>query len=366
MNIDRLQFREYSLPLKEPIRTAKGTIAERRGFLIWLWDREGRYGVGEAAPLPPFSTETMEDVAGQLQQIARQVQEHTPLLSADGSRVSFQELPGATAPSVRFALSIALLDLQGKQTGQTARQLLAGTTADTLALNGLISLMPPEECSRQAARLVNEGFSTLKVKLGHPSPEEDLRCVEAVAGSVGPGILLRLDPNEAWDFETTVRLGPRLAEFSIEYLEQPLRFESIDSLRTLRESCPIPMALDTLSVGLRDIRTIMTTRLANAVILKPTMLGSLSQITDIVDLTRKRQVKTVFTSTFESVVGLAGVAQVAAVLAPDVTHGLATGDLFARKYLSDHPYRTANGRLQLPTGAGLSLDVAPEELAATP
>jgi len=366
MNIDRLEFRKYALPLKHPVETAKGPITGRRGFILWLWDREGRYGLGEAAPLPFFSRESLADVAAQLQSIARDLRHQPPTRSPDGVHILRKEFHGDAAPSVRFALGTALLDLQGKQSGQSVREILTGSTAESIALNGLIGLLPPEACANQATRLVRQGFATLKLKLGHASPEEDFRCVEAVSEAVGRNIPLRLDPNQAWDRQAAERLVSRLADFTIEYLEQPVCFDGIEDLRAFRDISPIPVALDDMSADFRYLREVIEARATDAVVLKPTMLGEASQLAGIIELARERQVKTVFTSAFESVVGLAGVAQLAAALAAETTHGLATGMFFSQGFLSDHPYIVDQGRLQLPVEPGLGLALEPKEMTVAP
>ena len=59
----RLQFRRYRLPFRAPLRTAHGRWAEREGLLVQLADAAGVTGYGEAAPIPWFGTETVDEAA---------------------------------------------------------------------------------------------------------------------------------------------------------------------------------------------------------------------------------------------------------------------------------------------------------------
>src|SRR5687767_13488665 len=61
----RFQYRRYRLPFRAPIRTAHGPWAEREGLLVRIEDvaegGSGRVGYGEAAPIPWFGTETVDE-----------------------------------------------------------------------------------------------------------------------------------------------------------------------------------------------------------------------------------------------------------------------------------------------------------------
>ena len=67
--IDRVDVRRYRLPMRTPFRVHGATIGEREGWLIRVSAGE-HHGLGEAAPLPWFGTETMQD-AGEMLERAR-------------------------------------------------------------------------------------------------------------------------------------------------------------------------------------------------------------------------------------------------------------------------------------------------------
>ena len=61
----RLQFRRYRLPFRAAVRTAHGVWREREGLIVRLEDKSesggGAIGWGEAAPIPEFGTETVDE-----------------------------------------------------------------------------------------------------------------------------------------------------------------------------------------------------------------------------------------------------------------------------------------------------------------
>lgn len=63
---------------------------------------------------------------------------------------------------------------------------------------------------------------------------------EAVDGDLE----FRLDPNQMWDTQDAVRVGASLeeAEIRLQYLEQPVRIDSIGTLKRMRERLTTPIA----------------------------------------------------------------------------------------------------------------------------
>src|SRR5262245_24918545 len=72
----RFQYRRYRLPFRAVVRTAHGPWAEREGLLVRV-EGEGRgtVGYGEAAPIPWFGTETVEEDGAAAQVLGEWVEE---------------------------------------------------------------------------------------------------------------------------------------------------------------------------------------------------------------------------------------------------------------------------------------------------
>ena len=47
---------------------------------------------------------------------------------------------------------------------------------------------------------IDQGFTSLKVKLGAISLAENIATMQKIREFVGPEVSLRVDPNQAWDF----------------------------------------------------------------------------------------------------------------------------------------------------------------------
>ncbi|MEJ2050601.1 MAG: enolase C-terminal domain-like protein, partial [Calditrichota bacterium] len=317
------------------------------------------------APLPAFSTESLGDVEEHLQHIAHTIGQSQSAVAGREQTLSFWEAFEPLPASLRFALDMALLDLWGKVLHQPIKSIFGETATDTISLNGLIGLHSIDECKRIAAKLVKEGYKTLKLKLGRPTPEDDLRCVKAVSEIAGNRICLRLDPNQAWNQPDAEKVLPKLEEFPIEYIEQPIPAGGIKALLAFRDASPVPIALDAIPAIPERIIAAIEAEAMDAIILKPTLLGGFRTISDIIDVARQHQIKTVFTSALENSVALAGIAQLAAWFAPEVSHGLSTTTLFSFENLLTKPYQIVGGSLKLPAGPGLGLALQPDEVQSS-
>lgn len=222
---------------------------------------------------------------------------------------------------------------------EASRWLVAGVEAawrgwpepvrDAVPVNGTVPAVAAERVPEVLARY--DGVGTIKVKVAErgQSVDEDVARVAAVAREL-PGVRIRVDANEGWDHDTAVDALSRLAEFDLEYAEQPVA--GIEGLARLRE------ALDARGVGVRlaadeavrksdDPLKVARMGAAEVIIVKVQPLGGVRAALQIVE---QAGLDAVVSSALDSSVGLAGGAALAAAL-PELKYacGLGTGALFA-------------------------------------
>lgn len=199
---------------------------------------------------------------------------------------------------------------------------------DAVPVNGTVPAVAAERVPEVLARY--DGVGTVKVKVAErgQSVDEDVARVAAVAREL-PGVRIRVDANEGWDHDTAVDALSRLAEFDLEYAEQPVA--GIEGLARLRE------ALDARGVGVRlaadeavrkseDPLNVARMGAAEVIIVKVQPLGGVRAALQIVE---QAGLDAVVSSALESSVGLAGGVALAAAL-PELKYacGLGTGALF--------------------------------------
>jgi L-alanine-DL-glutamate epimerase-like enolase superfamily enzyme len=158
-----------------------------------------------------------------------------------------------SAPYLRAAFEMALLDLAGKRYGAPVYELLGGRMREHIPLAWGIYQKSPEEMADDAASAVNAGFHAIKLKVGR-ALDEDLAAVRAVANAVGSKTPLRLDANGAYSSvaEAAIAIDAFASAANIAWMEQPLPRHDIDGLRLLRQRTTVPIMADESCHSLRD------------------------------------------------------------------------------------------------------------------
>ena len=342
-----VRWRPFRLPLREPIATARGAIAERAGVILELRDGEGRRGYGEASPLPA-------DGGGGADGVLRLLGAHARALLDAGRPPDGLRGPGAAA--LRCAADAALLDLEGQRRGVPIAALLAAKPAAGVAVNAVAGDGPPALVRARARAAAAAGYGTLKLKAGAASPDGDAARAGA-AREAAPDARLRIDANGAWDEATAAAALDRLAPLGVEYAEQPLPAGDLAGMARLRARGPCRVAADESAGDRESALRVLEAGAADVLVLKPMRLGGLRPALGVARRAAERGAACVVTTTFDSALGVAAALQLAAALAGEgldggLAHGLATTELLGADLAADPPL-PRRGALRLPPDAGL-------------
>lgn len=284
-----MQTFAYCLPLKSPLRLPGGEpILDRRGILL---HDEITGGWGDAAPLPGVSRETLAEVKAAIQ-------------SGDWHC--------ADTPSLRFAVSCV--------------QKPWAPPESPVACNGLW-IVETESVEEVARRIRSWPHPVLKVK---PGAVPDVEALNALIRR-HPGIRFRLDGNRQWTLDQTLTTMNALPENAVEYVEEPLRQGG--DYNALWERMPVPVALDESLLEPGGAELARKDGVV-ALVLKPTLLGGEGDWSRWVDLAKQEGKQVIWSSCFESGVGLWHLARLACGGAPA---GLDTGAWLDRDLVAPRP-----------------------------
>lgn len=344
MRLTGCSFIPYRLPLRHPWRSARGTIDWREGWLVRLESDTGLIGYGDCAPLPQAGTESLEMAAAMLERLAPSFRGMSPEAS-----LTWLDTVAAGTPAVRCGLETALLDLLAQQAGLPLSRWLNPLSSPSVKVNAAIGGIDRGLASRALAA-VEEGFAVLKLKVGLAAPQDELASLRDLTGCLPAGVSLRLDANCAWaEAEARDFLGA-LAGLPVESVEDPLANPDMAGLRRLQAGVPFPLAADEslLTIGADALLDYPAVR---RVVLKPMVLGGLRPALALVHRVREAGMECVVTTTLDSAAGVFAALHLAAAVANDLAHGLATSAWLARD-IGDPP-RPAGGRLRVGDGPGL-------------
>ncbi|MCV2487793.1 mandelate racemase/muconate lactonizing enzyme family protein [Geodermatophilus sp. YIM 151500] len=122
------------------------------------------------------------------------------------------------------AIDVALWDLKAKRAGLPLAKLLGAHRDSVRCYNtsGGFLHESVEQVKENATRTLESGVGGIKIKVGLPDSAEDLRRVRAVREHLGDGVPFMVDANQQWDRSTAMRVGRRLEEFDLVWIEEPL------------------------------------------------------------------------------------------------------------------------------------------------
>ncbi|QLD90821.1 dipeptide epimerase [Natronomonas salina] len=241
-------FETVELALDVPFTIARGTTTTTENVVVEI-EHEGETGYGAAAPSRHYgeTAATVEALLPELLEVVASVSDpHARREIHDRMDEVARENPAAKA-----AVDVALWDLAGKLLDQPVYRLL-GLSADSDGCpptSFTVGLDDTRAMTRRARQAADAGYPILKVKLG---TDRDLRIVEAIR-AVAPDVTLRVDANEAWTPTEAVRKCEALAEYGVEFVEQPVPAENPSGLRHVHERSPLPIAADESCLTADDV-----------------------------------------------------------------------------------------------------------------
>lgn len=332
----------YSFPFKKPFETSSHTFKKRNGIVLELKDGD-LTALGEAAPLPGFSAESLEDVAAQLKKYASAIEN---LFRDDLTLETLQVFhrKNEIYPSLQFALDTLAVDYLSQKAGIPAQNFLFEDPATTLQTNAVVSIEEDNKTIRQVSKFVEKGYATIKIKVGKDF-ESEHRILKEVRSSY-PKIVLRLDANQAWEPDDAIEHLSELEHLDIEYCEEPLKNMSLQNLKRLHSSVTVPIAIDESILKLENIESVMP--FVSAVVIKPMVLGSLSKLFATNRLANSHNNKVIYTTSLESGIGRTMTVILASGLGNrGSAHGLSTGSLLKMDVWNDGTY-IDNGSVYLP------------------
>lgn len=329
----KLSWEPITLDLRTTFRVAHGASDQRHNVLVYLDD-----GVGEAAAVPYYG-ETQEGIIAYLKSV--------PDLGDDlfdMDDILARRPAGSRA--ARSAIDEALHDLWGKKLGQPLYKLFGLNPRNIPLTSFTIGMDEPQVMAEQAKA---SGHPILKIKLGGEADEARIKAIRGATNSK-----LRVDANAGWSREQALRLIPRLAEYDLEFIEQPLAVDDVDGYFWLKDELraqriTIPIYADETAKNSRDVA-----KLAGAidgVVVKTMKSEGIREALRMIHAARAHDMQIMLSCMVESSVGVTA----AAHLAPLCDYADLDGPLL----IKNDPYRgvTYDGaKMFLPDGAGIGAE----------
>ncbi len=319
MKLKKVTLYKYSLPLIKPLKMKGSRQDCRDGLIVELTDENGAQGFGDAAPFPGLHTETLVDIISEFKTIhpylsTLDYDDHTEIFS------QFDQL-NHRSPSLQFAIDWAICDLVSKARKINPARLISSNSNDKIFVNALLA-GSPSEMLEEAEKLKFSNYKTIKMKVAKHAIDEEINLVLKLNNLFEGEKSLRLDANQCWTLKQATAFGKGVQEANIEYIEEPC--SSPELCANFFNETGLAYAFDeTLSQN--NFGEIKIFNGLKAIIIKPSLIGRIVDIKKWGDWAKQNNLKIVFSSAFESGIGLRAISHLASALGEkNVAHGLDT------------------------------------------
>lgn len=322
------------LPLIRPYHLSLGSLEAFDTILVRV-QADGQEGFGEATDCPGYYVQGLEDAWRFVRALAPGLPGQDPVRAL--RRMFDEKLSSSFAATPLLTALEGLISPFERQYPGPAR----------IPLLGIVQGETRAEIVAEIQEILENGYQTLKLKVGF-SVIEDLERVRLVQSQLKPGIRVRIDANQGYDFAQARRFLEGLEPEGIELLEQPLKPGQWDDMTRLAAMTPVPLMLDEAIVEEEDLDRTIEKGCAKAVKLKLMKCGSFAHLERLIEKASEAGLKVILGNGVATDVGCLHEAQVAAGLGLNVHAGEMNGFLKCTEQLLHPVLQVENGVLKLP------------------
>jgi glucarate dehydratase len=363
MKITGIRATPVNIPFRAPYRFAYGSTASLTKTIVEVQTDAGLTGLGEAAD---------GDASTSIRHLAERLIGFDPRdLNACERRcvpgMSYAPWDNLTALRRAFgAIEIALWDVRARADGVPLYALLGGAVRREIPLTEYFSFRLPgadepgertaTDIARYCARMIEEfdadGFEG---KLATIDLNEEVRMVREVRAAIGDDRMLRLDANGRFTVPTALDVWRRIEPYGIHTFEDPV--DTLEELQRLR-----PHLACAFSTHNPELRRAIALGVPDAFVCNLVELGGIRRTVDFIRACEMFGIGFWFHSQ-EAGVATAAYLQLTAALEP-VRHPSQTLLRWVADDVTEQgPFVPRHGKVSVPEGIGLGIDLDPKALA---
>lgn len=324
-----LNFFIYKIPFKHSFKTSNNDFHSRSGVIIRL-NKDNCIALGEASPLPGFSTETIDELTRQIQLSKSEI---AHFFESDFSVDDVNNFlsQSSFAPSLQFGIFTLAAFYLAQRNNKSFHAFLFDRPSNSIKMNAVLDLKK-RSLLPQVRQYINQGFETIKIKAGnnwnllYPQIQKIRDEYEDIA--------IRIDANRSWRSDDTAERLKQAQELEIEYCEEPFRKITEQKLQQLKKETSVPIALDEEMARWPESRELAA--MADIFIIKPMLIGNYNKIVEICEFARNNDKQIIFTSTLGTAIERLATATLAGGWgSKSHAHGLNTGHFLSNDVWDD-------------------------------
>ena len=319
------------LQLTEPFAVAQGAPTVARNVLVKVTLKDGTVGLGEAAPFVEVSGETQEATISAITDMRTSViGNDVRNWQAIGSALRTSHL---ATPSARAGLEIAIVDAMARS-AKTPLWKTFGGKGTTLTTDMTVTAGDVPHAEASAKKITGLGITTIKVKVGAASAEEDIARMLAIRAAA-PHARLFADANTGYDLAqaTAFAHGMEKAGITLEVFEQPLPRGAHEDWKKLAKLTSIPLCADESARSVKDVEELADHGAARFINIK-TMKSGVAEAWAMMQTARARGLQLMIGGMVESILAMSFSAHLASGFG-----GITIVDLDTPMFIREHPFK---------------------------
>ena len=352
--IRRVDAIPVALPLKNPVTMSAEVVAAAQNLLVRMETADGTVGWGEASSAPTMTGDTLGGLVAA-------VRDHlAPMLIGKDAR---------TWPALRAALhrallgnggahsavEMAVLDLIGHATGQRLIDIVARPRRNAVKPMWLLGNKTADEDVAEAHAKQAAGFDFFKLKIGVKPLAKEIAIAFAVREAL-PDTPLCADANCGLTLAAARSYIEKTRKAKLMFVEQPLAYDDIDSLKKLARGTKVPIGVDEGIHSLADIEAHARAG-ASGVSLKVIKLGGITAAIAAGKLCHRLGLSVnIAAKIAESSISSAAALHLACAV-PKADWGVSLTHFYLAEDIVRRPLPLKNGLVALPDGPGLGVEV---------
>jgi o-succinylbenzoate synthase len=354
VRLHAVELRRINLSLVAPFETSFGVQTERDVLLVKaLTDQAEGWGECVAGEEPLYSSEYVDG--------AQQVMIHHLLPALFERELGAADVETILRPvhghqMAKAAIEMAVLDAELRARGESFGRFF-GAVRDEVDCGVSVGIHPSIEALLETVgAYIEQGYRRIKLKIKPGWDVEPVRAVRERFGSVP----LQVDANTAYSLSDAEQLA-RLDRFDLLLIEQPLPEEQVLAHAKLARKVRTPICLDesiTSAQAAADAIELGACRIVN---IKPGRVGGYLEARRIHDVCAAHGVPVWMGGMLETGIGRAGNVAMAAMPNFTLPGDTSASDRYFHRDITE-PFVLHDGRLKVPTGAGLGVSIDHEFL----
>lgn len=366
--IKKVTCHAVSAPVERPFTSSRGWLYKQRGScIVEIETADGIVGWGECYGPSAVAKAYIETQFGP-RILGRDAFDVEVIWEDLYNRIKDYGGKGMAAAALS-GIDIALWDIIGKACGRPIHKLIGGAhrTEVTCYATGIYFIDMNrliEEAVEEAQGYVEQGFTAVKMKIGLGDSGLDIRRVAAVREAVGTDIRLMVDANHCMTVPQAIRIGRELEKLDIEWFEEPISPEDIDGYIEVTRALDMAVAGGENEMTRWGFRDIVARKAMDIIQPDVCAAGGISECRKIATLAAAHGVECV-PHAWGSVIGVAATLHFLAALPDQPPSFRPVPPMFEfeqcenpfRDHLAKDPIVQNRGKVQIPTGAGLGIEI---------